>query len=93
MNTFDDGKVILQGALNFETVPAVYQKSRALFRKTDALRIDLKDVSLCDSAGLALLVDWLRLAKQHQVKISFEHLPPQLIAIAKVSGVENYINA
>lgn len=75
----------LKGELSFQTVTFLLSeitKSRYL-PKT----IDLKQVSRSDSAGLALLVEILRLAHQHQQTIHFSNPPLQLQRIAQAAGL------
>jgi phospholipid transport system transporter-binding protein len=51
------------GALTFETVPGLYQNSSNWFAGAGDLTIDLAQVERTDSAGLALLIEWLRRAE------------------------------
>ncbi len=54
------GNWLLQGDLGFESVPALLQQAGISMRGKQHLRVDLKGVTRADSAGLALLVEWLR---------------------------------
>ncbi|MBU0455174.1 MAG: STAS domain-containing protein [Pseudomonadota bacterium] len=85
---FSDYQILyVKGALNFDSIKALWDESRPYFKDLESLRVDLSDVTHCDSAGLALLIEWRRLAhKNHQV-LRFEHLPKQLINIARVSNL------
>ena len=42
-------------------------------------------------AGLALLLEWMTLARQKELQIHFRNLPTQLWEIAKVSDLEAII--
>lgn len=83
--------ILVSGALTFATVPAVLNASKAFFKTRDALHFNLQSVSQCDSAGLALLISWVRRAAADDKPLSFEHLPAQLKAYAKVAGVEHLL--
>ncbi len=50
--------------------------------------IDLRDVSDVDSAGLAVLIEWLAQARARGTRLEFTNLPPALRSLAKLSGVE-----
>ena len=44
-----------------------------------------------DSAGLALLIEWLRLAKDAQRSIQFANMPGQIGALARISEVDDLL--
>lgn len=89
----DDGRFHLTGELSFQTVPNFYSANRDLFKRADRdLHIDLDGVSRADSAGIALLIEWQRQAQQQSRTISFYNIPSQLLAIARLSGVETILN-
>ena len=84
----ETGHFKITGRLDFETVPAVWQKSLGLFSQCESLEIDLSDVEHSNSASLALLIEWMRNAKTNKQSIRFHHLPLQMQEIAKLCGVE-----
>ncbi len=51
------------GELTFQTVPGLYRESAGWFAGEGELVIDLAAVTRADSAGLALLVEWLKRAR------------------------------
>ena len=86
-----NGRFKVHGALHAETVTALFELSPELFRGTPQIDIDLAGVPEGDSAGLALLIEWLRLANQHKQKIEFRNLPAQLSALARISEIEDLL--
>ncbi|OGT21205.1 MAG: hypothetical protein A3C55_05225 [Gammaproteobacteria bacterium RIFCSPHIGHO2_02_FULL_42_13] len=78
----------LEGPLTFQHVRDIWNESQESFDQFETLEVDLADVSHCDSAALALLIEWKRLAIQQNQSIVFQNLPVQLIKMAKMSGVE-----
>lgn len=82
------GHWLLEGELGFATVPSVLQHAGVAMRGQDAIRVDLKGVTRADSAGLALLVEWLRESERAGVPISFVNVPVQLLSIARVCGLD-----
>jgi len=85
------GQFSLAGDLSFETVPQLVDAGAQLFQADGQVCIDLAQVGRSDSAGLALLVSWLRLARQQGKRLSFRQVPPQLLGLARVSGVEHIL--
>ncbi len=86
----DNDHLYLTGDLNMETVPGLLNQHQ-LFAGKEKLIIDFEGVGRADSAGVALLVWWQRKANQLQRKIVFENIPPQMLAIARVSGIDELL--
>ncbi len=84
------GEYQIKGELTFATVPTVWQSAQGLF-SGEHLYFDLAQVTRADSAALALVLEWLRLAQARGVNLRLGHVPPQLLAVAKVSGVESLL--
>lgn len=76
--------------LTFETVIMVRVRLIELLRSEqfNTLHCDLSDVTVCDSAGLALLIDLRRLGLKYDTKIIMKPIPEDVRALAKVYGVE-----
>lgn len=85
------GDWLLEGELDFFSVPDVLTQARACRPDDGSIRVDLKGVSRADSAGLALLLEWLRRAERHGCDISFVNVPEQLMSIARVCGLEGIL--
>lgn len=86
-----DGHFRLAGVLSFATVPGLWQQTRGLFAGQAAVKIDLRGVERSDSAGLALLVEWMREAERHKTRLQFVNMPSQMLAIARVSGLDHIL--
>ena len=81
----------LAGELTFATVGALLVQAPILFENYQQLKVDLSEVIRSDSAGLALLIDWMRLAKATNKAIMFYNIPDQMLAIADASGVDELL--
>jgi phospholipid transport system transporter-binding protein len=86
------GRWLLQGELDFQSVSSVLQHAGARMQREAHLEVDLKDVSRADSAGLALLVEWLREAENAGNEIVFINVPEQLLSIARVCGLDEILS-
>jgi phospholipid transport system transporter-binding protein len=82
------GRFKITGALNFDTVPTVWQTSQRLFQGCDSLFIDFSGVTHSDSAGLALAMEWMREARVNNKSLRFYLIPAQMLEIARVCGVD-----
>ena len=56
------------------------------------IEVDLNGVTRADSAGLALLVELMRESGRNGRRISFCHVPAQLLSIARVCGLEEILS-
>jgi phospholipid transport system transporter-binding protein len=90
----DDQQVYrIIGELNMSSVPQLLQDMAGFFSTGESKVVDLAEVSRSDSAGLALLLEWLAQARQNNAKLSFKNLPEQMQAIIKISGLEELISS
>lgn len=86
------GRFKMTGTLDFETVPVILQKSLELFTACESLEIDFSAITRSNSAGLALLIEWMRNARANKQPIAFHHLPVQMQEIARLCGVEENLS-
>jgi len=87
-----NGQWLLEGELGFATVPRVLRHAGASMRGLASLQVDLKGVTRADSAGLALLVEWLRESERAGLPIRFINVPVQLLSIARVCGLDGILS-
>ncbi|MGH8496269.1 MAG: STAS domain-containing protein [Gammaproteobacteria bacterium] len=86
-----DGRFSIRGQLTFETVTDALEMSKELFEDYARIEIDLSGVTESDSAGLALLLEWVNWAKHYVREIRFVDIPAQMRAIAEISEVEDLL--
>jgi phospholipid transport system transporter-binding protein len=91
----EPGVLAISGDLSFETVPLIADEAKLLLRKTLALgatnkslSLSLAEISRSDSAGLALLIDCLRSAKNLGLDLKFTDLPSSLKELMEISGLD-----
>ena len=85
------GEFAVQGELDFDTVAALWRESEKLFREELPQCIDLAGVSRSNSAGVALLVEWLRQARRRDRRLHFVNIPPQMISIIEVADLDDVL--
>ena len=84
--------VELSGPLSFATVPPLLSSSGQWFKAgRDQLTVDLSGVSWADSAGLALLLEWLAQAQAHKVALHFTGIDRQVAEIIRVNGLQELL--
>jgi phospholipid transport system transporter-binding protein len=87
-----EGSFQLCGELSFANVPALLREGGDMFDGNGQVTLDLKEVTRSDSAGLALLVEWTRQARERDTQLIFRNISPQMLAIAQVSGLDRILS-
>jgi phospholipid transport system transporter-binding protein len=83
-----DGHARVVGLLGFTTVAALLPVGSEAICAGTAPVIDLASVTASDSAGLALLIEWLSVAKAAGRPLRYENIPPQLHQLAGLSDLD-----
>ena len=88
------GRFRVSGTLDAGTVTSLLKQSvDRFFQDASPVLVDLAGVSEGDSAGLALLIEWLRMARQKGQAIRFTNIPAQINALARISEVDELLTA
>lgn len=83
-----DGVFEVSGRMTFQTVPQFLARTAVwLNDSAGAVTIDLGQVALADSAGLALMLEWLRQARVVKRELKFINPPEQVRHLIRVSGL------
>lgn len=85
------GHFAIRGDLTFTTATAALEESKELFADHAIIDVDLSDVRRSDSAGLALLLEWVNWAKNYVREIRFRNIPQQVLSIAQISEVDDML--
>ncbi len=93
-------KYLISGVVDFSTLPGLMKSASNLFKSfknsavanTDAsITMDMSKITVCNSAGLALILEMVRQADNDNIKLHFENWPVALLTIAKAYGVDDEI--
>ena len=91
LESLGGGRFRVSGVLDASTAREVLEQSESRFAQSKEIDVDLGGVGESDSAGLALLIEWLRAARQGGRAIRFANVPAQIEALARISEVEDLI--
>jgi phospholipid transport system transporter-binding protein len=86
--TLDGERSRVTGTLGFTTVTPLLPLGAAAIEQGRAAVIDLAAVTGSDSSGLALLIEWLSVARGTGRTLRYENIPTQLHQLARLSDVE-----
>lgn len=90
LNIIDKGAGLfaVDGDLTFASIDKQTVKSSPFSTSAKEITIDLQGVSCTDSAGLALMIEWLKHARSKRIHLRFQNIPKQLLTLAKLSGFD-----
>lgn len=86
-----EGHFMLSGEMSFDTAERILEASEKPFADHTRIEIDLSGVTLSDSAGLALLLEWVTWANHTVREIRFSGMPERVMAIAKTTEVDGLL--
>jgi phospholipid transport system transporter-binding protein len=89
------GRVVVTGELTFASARDARQLGMLVLEssRADRIVVDCAGVTRADSAGLAVLLDWLAWGRRKSRVIGLENLPASLVAIARISEVDELLSA
>ena len=86
-----EGRFALTGEMTFETAERILMASEEPFEQHTRIEVDLEGVTKADSAGLALLLEWITWANHTVREIRFLSMPERILAIARTTEVEQLL--
>jgi phospholipid transport system transporter-binding protein len=86
-----DDRCQVSGVLDFTTARAALEQLNPLVEGSPQLQVDLTEVTHCNSAALALLIELKAVAHRTGHEVTFSAIPDALLQLAKVCQVENYL--
>jgi phospholipid transport system transporter-binding protein len=79
----------IEGDLTFSTIDKNTARIMDKLLTPNDITVNLKQVNATDSAGLALIIEWLKIARSRNITLTFINAPQQLQALALLSGFES----
>src|SRR5262245_37261853 len=78
------GRLLVRGELTFATARLAREIGVRVLdaQRAERIVVDCAAVTRADSAGLAVLLDWLAWGRRHNRAVTLENLPASLVAIA-----------
>lgn len=85
------GRLEASGPMSFDSAAVALRAGLALIPQGQPCTIDLSGVTEADSAGLGVLVEWLATARKRGGSIRYEGIPAQILAVARISDLEDLL--
>ena len=86
-----NGRFALAGEIGFGTVTRLFDQGEDAFAAHAMIEVDLAGVTRCDSAAIALLLEWVRITELRGARLAFRDLPKALVAIASISDADELL--
>lgn len=83
-------KMVMQGNLDMDTVPVLYETGLKHLAGAD-LHVDFSQVEAVDSAAVSMLLGWARTAQRGQRELRVAGLPDDLLSLARLYGVDELL--
>ena len=93
LNDLGGGSFEISGDMSFDTAEQILRASQKAFGKYENVRVDMSAVEKADSAGLALLLEWMSWARQGIAEIDFVAIPESLLAIAHAAELKDIVRS
>jgi phospholipid transport system transporter-binding protein len=87
----EGNQCFVTGDLDFSSVVKLWKESLPMLASMRELTFDLSKVTFANSAGVTLLIEWLKYADREKKTISFTHIPASIVSLARISGVDGLI--
>ena len=86
-------KFAVSGALTFATARSALARGIAAFSSASGgpIEVDCAAVGASDSAGLAVLLEWLAWARRNGRELRYSRVPEAIGAIARISEVDGLL--
>jgi ABC-type transporter Mla MlaB component len=84
----DRGCFLLSGTLGFDSVPDLMKQALRLFAPFDSIVVDFSGVDHCNSAGLAIILEFTRQMRQQNKTICFKSIPEDIHTFARAYSIE-----
>ena len=83
-------RMFVSGALTLASVSSILREGGAVIGQ-GVRTVDLGEVGELDSSALALMLAWMREARQQKCDLQFANLPQGLTIIARLYGVADLL--
>lgn len=82
----------VSGVIDFSNANIIWEQSLPLLSSKSRFDIDFSKIESANSAALALLIEWIKYAKREKKPIQFHYLPKNLVSVASVAGLDQFLS-
>ena len=82
------GTYCVEGDLTFLSIDKKTVNTYGFLKSAKKICIDLASIDSADSAGLALLIEWIKVSKVYNTDLTYKNIPQQILTLASISGLD-----
>ena len=86
------GRFELTGPIGFADAARLLAEGDVVFASQESVEVDLARITRVDSAGLALLIEWLLAARAAGRALRYCNMPPAVASLAGISDVAELLS-
>ncbi|MCU0976009.1 MAG: STAS domain-containing protein [Steroidobacteraceae bacterium] len=86
-----NGRFALAGEIGFDNAATMLAEGLQGFGSDGPVEVDLGGVTHADSAGVALLIEWVASLRDAGRELRYSAIPGQVLAIARLGGVDGFL--
>jgi len=88
---FEPNQLHVHGEVDHYNVSELILKGQKMMQDGDAFIIDFHAVEQANSAGIALLTEWMRYSHKHDISLLFVNIPDQMAAMIELGGLKDIL--
>lgn len=81
----------VSGKLYLKDIVSACEKGKALIDTLPVVKVDLSGVTDADSGSLAMLIEWLKVAKSQNKDVVFNNMPQFMLDLGRVCGLDTIL--
>ena len=81
-------QLCVAGSIDLGNVKEACAAGANLIHGLSSVQVDLSGINYADSSSLAMLVDWIRVAKEQHKDIKFMNMPQFMLDLGRVCGLD-----
>lgn len=81
----------LQGKLSFTNVMQLFADFKQKIADANHITLNFSDVTASDSAGLALIIEFLKYANLNNKKVTIQNIPEGISSLAKAASLDKLL--
>lgn len=89
--SLNNQRLCVTGVITLDNVQDVCALGKSLMPGLPRLAVDLSGVSDADSSCIAMLIEWIRSARDLQQPVEFYNAPPVILRLVEVCGLDQVL--
>jgi phospholipid transport system transporter-binding protein len=86
-----DSSYAIEGVLDFDSVASLVAEGERMLSGSGRIDVDLGAIREANSAGLALVLEWMDMARRRRRDLRLHNLPESLMRLASLANVSGLL--